>query len=33
MSYISEPIVPVIAYNKTKVEELGIGDTVRRVDV
>ena len=25
MSYISEPIVPVIAYNKTKVEEMGIG--------
>lgn len=26
MSYISEPIVPVIAYNKTKVEALGIGE-------
>ena len=25
MSYISEPAVPVIAYNKTKVEELGMG--------
>jgi ABC-type glycerol-3-phosphate transport system substrate-binding protein len=25
MSYISEPIVPVIAYNKTKVEEMGLG--------
>lgn len=26
MSYISEPIVPMIAYNKTKIEELGIGE-------
>ena len=26
MSYISEPIVPIIAYNKTKVDELGIGE-------
>ncbi len=26
MSFISEPIVPVIAYNKTKVDEAGIGD-------
>ena len=26
MSYISEPIVPVIAYNKTKVVEMGIGE-------
>ena len=25
MSYISEPAVPIIAYNKTKVEELGMG--------
>jgi ABC-type glycerol-3-phosphate transport system substrate-binding protein len=25
MSYISEPVVPVIAYNKTKAEEMGIG--------
>ncbi|MEZ4673820.1 MAG: extracellular solute-binding protein [Caldilineaceae bacterium] len=25
MSFISEPIVPVIAYNKTKVEALGVG--------
>jgi ABC-type glycerol-3-phosphate transport system substrate-binding protein len=24
MSYISEPIVPIIAYNKTKVEEMGL---------
>lgn len=26
MSFISEPIVPIIAYNKTKVNELGIGE-------
>jgi maltose-binding protein MalE len=26
MSYISEPIVPVIAYNKTKAVEMGIGE-------
>ena len=26
MSYISEPIVPVIAYNKTKVVEMGAGE-------
>jgi ABC-type glycerol-3-phosphate transport system substrate-binding protein len=26
MSYISEPIVPIIAYNKTKVVALGIGE-------
>jgi multiple sugar transport system substrate-binding protein len=26
LSFISEPIVPVIAYNKTKVNELGIGE-------
>ncbi|MEZ4861278.1 MAG: substrate-binding domain-containing protein [Caldilineaceae bacterium] len=26
MSFISEPIVPVIAYNKTKVSEMGIGE-------
>lgn len=26
MSFISEPIVPVIAYNKTKVNEMGIGE-------
>ncbi|MCB0062165.1 MAG: extracellular solute-binding protein [Caldilineaceae bacterium] len=26
MSYISEPIVPVIAYNKSKAEEMGIGE-------
>lgn len=26
MSFISEPIVPVIAYNKTKVTEMGIGE-------
>jgi multiple sugar transport system substrate-binding protein len=26
LSYISEPIVPVIAYNKTKAEEMGIGE-------
>ena len=26
MSYISEPIVPVIAYNKTKIEELGLSE-------
>jgi len=25
MSFISEPIVPIIAYNKTKAEEMGIG--------
>jgi multiple sugar transport system substrate-binding protein len=25
MSFISEPIVPIIAYNKTKVDEMGIG--------
>ncbi len=26
MSFISEPIVPIIAYNKTKAQELGIGE-------
>ena len=26
MSYISEPIVPIIAYNKTKVEEMGVAE-------
>ncbi|MFN8486736.1 MAG: extracellular solute-binding protein [Caldilineaceae bacterium] len=26
MSYISEPVVPVIAYNKTKAQALGIGE-------
>lgn len=26
ISYISEPIVPIIAYNKTKVNEMGIGE-------
>lgn len=26
MSFISEPIVPIIAYNKTKVNEMGIGE-------
>jgi multiple sugar transport system substrate-binding protein len=26
LSFISEPIVPVIAYNKTKIEEMGVGE-------